>query len=65
MVRSRPPELPARRHPERRSSREELLASAAQDPERIRRVFRAFDHESAFLTGLRTLVDALARPGRD
>ncbi|MFE0153652.1 TetR/AcrR family transcriptional regulator [Nonomuraea sp. NPDC059007] len=51
--------------PERRSSREELLASAAEDPERIHRVFRAFDHESAFLTGLRTLVDALARPGRD
>ncbi|MFD9941280.1 hypothetical protein ACFWYW_44820 [Nonomuraea sp. NPDC059023] len=50
---------------ERRSSREELLASAAEDPERIHRVFRAFDHENAFLTGLRTLVDALARPGRD
>ncbi|MFI6908360.1 TetR/AcrR family transcriptional regulator [Nonomuraea sp. NPDC050394] len=51
--------------PERRAARERLLESAAVDPERIRRVVRAFDHEAAFLSGLRTLIDALAGHGRD
>ncbi len=46
--------------PERRAAREELLASSVGDPERARRAVRSFDHEAAFLDGLRALVDALA-----
>ncbi|WP_327582909.1 TetR/AcrR family transcriptional regulator [Nonomuraea sp. NBC_00507] len=46
--------------PERRAARERLLASSVGDPERARRAVRAFDHQAAFLHGLRALVDALA-----
>ncbi|MFI7705035.1 TetR/AcrR family transcriptional regulator [Nonomuraea sp. NPDC049480] len=46
--------------PERRAARMELLASSVGDPGRVREAVRSFGHETAFLNGLRTLVDALA-----
>jgi AcrR family transcriptional regulator len=46
--------------PERRAARRELLASSVDDPVRARRAVGSFDHEAAFLSGLRALVDALA-----
>ncbi|MGI5283100.1 TetR/AcrR family transcriptional regulator [Nonomuraea polychroma] len=46
--------------PERRAARQELLATSVDDPERARRAVGSFDHEAAFLGGLRTLVNALA-----
>ncbi|MFI0420586.1 TetR/AcrR family transcriptional regulator [Spongiactinospora sp. 9N601] len=48
--------------PERRAAREDLLASSVGDPERARQAVRAFDHETAFLSGLRAFVDTLASP---
>lgn len=46
--------------PDRRAARQELLASYVADPDRIRRAVRSFDHEAAFLDGLRALVNTLA-----
>ncbi|WP_170990732.1 TetR/AcrR family transcriptional regulator [Herbidospora galbida] len=46
--------------PERRAAREGLLSSSVDDPERVRRAVRPFDHQTAFLSGLGTLVGALA-----
>jgi AcrR family transcriptional regulator len=46
--------------PDRRAARTDLLASSVADPERVLRAVASFDHQAAFLSGLRALVDALA-----